>query len=57
MTTKEKQVKESKPKKERTQSVEELRERKNFMVKMALGTFAVLGILTAIVVPIILLVG
>ena len=39
-------------KKPRKYSVEELRERKRFMMKMAIGTIAIFAVLAAIIIPI-----
>ena len=43
------------PAKKRKQSVEELKERKRFMLKMAVGTIALFAVLAAIIIPISLL--
>jgi hypothetical protein len=46
----------TKPKKERKHSISELKERKNFMFKMAFGTLGVFAIISAIFVPIALVI-
>lgn len=50
MAKEKKIVKETK--KPRKYSVEELRERKRFMTKMAMGTLALFGVIAAIIIPI-----
>ena len=42
--------------KPRKYSVEELRERKRFMTKMAIGTIAIFSVLAAIIIPISLMI-